>query len=160
MFKIVKYNGEKFGILDTSDNVIEWYTPAQVKAILQKGVKIWGTYLSEPNLYNFDGLNVNIAERNVIKVGKWIIIVRVKGDRYGSKLESLVSHTTLFIYDSSVNWDKTQYPYGQYITAFYAYTFMRHHGKLILNMEVKQWSLSADEVLYLQKKLKEGRFEC
>ena len=44
MFFICEQNGDTYGIKDTNDNIVEYYTPDQISKIVDRGIKIFGVF--------------------------------------------------------------------------------------------------------------------
>lgn len=162
-FVAVDYRDGKLGILDKTDNVEEYYNPERIKIFIKDGIVIDGVTLDEKlnPMYTINGLTVNLAYKNHNKFGKWVVALLRKGDKYGNTLSSSIKRDTVFFYDSSVNWSKQKYPFGQFVTSYDLKTIIMHNGSLVLDASVESWCVNAkdmrDIVLWLAKLLnKEG----
>ena len=158
-FYAVDYKDNKLGILDKEDGVVDYYSPTEIKEIIKKyNITINGVKVLEEN-YNpllcLDGLQVNLAYRNFKKFGKWIVVLLRNGDRFGLSLSSRVTGDTVLFYDTSVNWSKQEYPYGQYVSSYYLDSILEHEGKLKLQADIPSWAVSKEHMLKIKDWLKE-----
>lgn len=150
-FYAVDYKDGKLGILDTKDNVTEYYTTSDIVKFLKDGIVINGV-LYEPEVnkkFTLDGLTINLAYRLHKKVGRWIVVLLRKGDRWGKRLSNKIEKDTLYFYDTSVNWSKNKYPFGQYVSSYYLETLLKEHDSnygLILDASVSSWKVSKEEL--------------
>ena len=156
-FYAIDFKDGKLGILDTNDKVVEYYSPEQIKSIIKGGIVINGVVLNEETnpMYTIDGLKVNLAYKNHKKFGKWIVVLLKKGDKFGNTLSSCIDKETVLFYDSSVDWSKQEYPYGQYVTSYYLETLLGHNGRLCLDTSVSAWYVSAEDMNCIKNWLKQ-----
>lgn len=149
-FYAVDYKDNKLGILDTSDNVVEYYSTDNIINFIKDGITIYGVlYTPEINsMYTINGLTVNLAYRRHKKVGKWIVVLLKQGDKWGTTLECSVKEDTLYFYDSSVKWDKHKYPFGQFVASYYLNTILQgnNSSSLCLDASIKSWFVTKEEM--------------
>lgn len=147
-FYAVDFKDGKLGILDTSDKIVEYYTPSEVKDIIKRhdfvinGVSVLDEKTNP--MFSLDGLKINLAYRTHKKFGRWIVALLREGDRYGSTLSSVVKKDTVFFYDSSVSWSRQEYPYGQFVSSYYLDTIFDHEGGLCLDASVSSWVIDSE----------------
>lgn len=149
-FYAVDYRDGKLGVLDTSDKVTEYFTTAEIKKYLKDGIVINGV-IFEPEtnpMYTLDGLTVNLAYKRHKKVGKWIVVLLKEGDKWGTSLGSTIKEDALYFYDSSVNWSKNKYPFGQFVSSYNLKTILEHDYNygLSLDASVESWKVSKEEL--------------
>ena len=144
MYYAVDFKEGKLGILNTSSKTVEFFTPEKIKEILKSGIIINGITLAEElnPIYTISGLKVNLAYRNHKKFGKWIVCVLKAGDKYGRSLSSTVNQDTVFFYDTSVDWNVQEYPYGQFVASYYLETILEHKGGLCFDAGVPSWGIN------------------
>lgn len=145
-FYAVDFKDEKLGILDITDKTVEYYSTDQIKTIVKGGIVINGVILDEKTnpIFTLDGLKVNLAYRKRKKFGKWVVAVLKSGDKFGSTLSSTINEDTVFFYDSSVNWNQQEYPYGQFVSSYHLSIIRNHRGSLSLDTSIPAWTINAD----------------
>ena len=152
MYMLVDYKKGEFGIKDTEDGKIEYFSPVYVREnFIKRGVSILGIkYTPDINpMYTVAGMTVNIVYRHV-EYGKWTVAVLNTGEYIGSSLSTCVSKPTVIVYNNQYNFT----PLGQQWGSYYLDTFMAHKGKLVLDygsgMEIDELSIRR-----LQQKIRE-----
>lgn len=149
MLTVVDYDGDsKFLIKDYDDNSIEEYTVSELKHIIcDLGIKIVGlTWTGENNSFTVKGFNVQLDRPYKKKFGRWYVIVTSKGERYGSNLKRKHTVNTVVFYDTDVDWDKYEYPYGQHVTSYNLDTVLGVNGRLCLDFSIPTWTVSAEDM--------------
>lgn len=146
MFYAVDFKNDELGVLDSSDNVVEYYSLDDIKKIVKSGISICGVKLAEDinPIYTLNGLSINLAYRRHKKFGKWIVVVLREGDRFGCTLKECIHKDTVAFYDTSSNFAKQEYPLGQYVCSYYLDTISHHVGVLKLNLEVPAWTVDSN----------------
>lgn len=145
-FYAISFRDGKIGVLDTRDNVTEYYAPNDLIAFLNKGLVINGVTLATKlnPIFTLNGLTVNLAYPIHKQFGNWVVALLRKGDRYGSTLSSVVKEDTLFFYYVSDKFSKPKYPLGQFVSSYYLKTILSHTGGLILQMDEPLWRIDED----------------
>lgn len=147
-FLVTSYDGDYFTVLDLSDNVSEQYTAQELKRILKQGILIKYAFISEhinPR-FTFDGISVFIYPKYIGSVGRFLFIVKEKGDRLGITLKNTCKKPTINIYDTSENSKTPTSPFGILISSYYVDTYMKHSGNLHLNYDDKDWVLTSEQL--------------
>lgn len=144
-FYAIALKDEKFAILDTLDNSVEYYSAEEIKSFLKQGIIINGVVTpDEPITYSYKGLKVNLAYPKHKRFGKWTVCIREVGDRYGLSLQSVTNVRTVSFYCEARNFTKPEYPFGQHVSDYTYDTIKNHQGMLRLDYSVFEWSI--DEV--------------
>lgn len=153
MYIVTDYKKGELGILDTSDNKVEYFNPKYVKEyFIKRGVVISGITLAEDvnPMFTVDGLEINISYPHV-KYGKWTIAVLKDGTHYGRSLSSVISGKSVaHIYDNSKA--SISNPLGFLWASYYLEDILNAKGNLILDMG-NNIMIDADSLSALQKKL-------
>jgi len=157
MLKAIGYSEQdlKFKLFDTKTQKHLFKTIDEVKAIIKSGTRIKGIRETDSNpMFTVHGLQVELEYPTRIKVGKWNVAVLYPGDAYGRSLTSTVNDLTVFFYDSSVNWNRGEYPLGQFVASYYVRTILDCTAGLRLDGGVPAWTVSAEEMQKIIKWLK------
>ena len=147
MFKAIDCRNNKIGVLDTADETIEWYTPSQLRVILEQyRIIIQGVSMVGDSAFSVEGLSFNFNYLCKTKIGRWWVVVLNRGSQTGATLSNIIQKPTVLFYDSSVDWDKLVCPLGQFVASYYCDTILTHRDDLILDASIPEWRVTREEM--------------
>lgn len=156
-FSAIDCKGDKIGVLDETDKVVEYYTPSELKSFIKDGVVINGVTLAEDinPIYTLDGLSFDLAYKNHNSFGKWTVAVLKSGDRYGITLASTVKTDTVRFYSNTPKgFSKPSHPLGQFVSSYHLVDILNHRGMLKLQADVPAWTVDAKTMSEISKWLR------
>lgn len=156
-FSAIDCKGDKIGVLDETDKVVEYYTPSELKSFLKDGVIINGVTLAEDinPIFTLDGLEFDLAYKNHNSFGKWTVAVLKEGDKFGRTLASTVKTDTVMFYsNTSKGFSKPSHPLGQFVSSYRLVDIVNHRGVLKLQADVPAWTIDAKTMDEINKWLR------